>query len=235
MFKTLCCVALLSLPLTAMSTTLTMETWRVDDQALWQQTLLPLLHKTAPDLDVKLNPVKTSEYDATLQQRLENKTAGDLIICRPYDQSLALFKAGHLVDLTDFPGMENFPSFAKSAWQTDTGAATFCLPIASVILARLEKQMPLQIDATVQYALGRQKEELTIADTKIDSPYNTYERQGLPPGPISSPGMDAVRAVLDAAPGEYLYYVAEKDGRHVFTKTLEEHQAEIDRIYGTDD
>ena len=109
------------------------------------------------------------------------------------------------------------------------------VPIASVILARLEKQMPLQIDATVQYALGRQKEELTIADTKIDSPYNTYERQGLPPGPISSPGMDAVRAVLDAAPGEYLYYVAEKDGRHVFTKTLEEHQAEIDRIYGTDD
>ncbi|MFR6111832.1 MAG: endolytic transglycosylase MltG [Dialister invisus] len=78
------------------------------------------------------------------------------------------------------------------------------VPIASVILARLEKQMPLQIDATVQYALGRQKEELTIADTKIDSPYNTYERQGLPPGPISSPGMDAVRAVLDAAPGEYL-------------------------------
>ena len=102
-------------------------------------------------------------------------------------------------------------------------------------LFRMEKQMPLQIDATVQYALGRQKEELTIADTKIDSPYNTYERQGLPPGPISSPGMDAVRAVLDAAPGEYLYYVAEKDGRHVFTKTLEEHQAEIDRIYGTDD
>lgn len=47
--------------------------------------------------------------------------------------------------------------------------------------------------------------------------------------------MDAVRAVLDAAPGEHLYYVAEKDGRHVFTKTLEEHQAEIDRIYGTDD
>ena len=108
------------------------------------------------------------------------------------------------------------------------------VPIASVILTRLEKQMPLQIDATVQYALGRQKEELAIADTKINSPYNTYERQGLPPGPIGSPGMDAVRAVLDAAPGEYLYYVAEKDGGHVFTKTFEEHQAEIDRIYGTE-
>ena len=82
--------------------------------------------------------------------------------------------------------------------------------------------------------MGRQKEELAIADTKINSPYNTYERQGLPPGPIGSPGMDAVRAVLDAAPGEYLYYVAEKDGGHVFTKTFEEHQAEIDRIYGTE-
>lgn len=106
--------------------------------------------------------------------------------------------------------------------------------IASVILARLERKMPLQIDATVQYALGSQKEELTLADTKIDSPYNTYLRQGLPPGPISSPGIDAIKAVLAAQPGEYLYYVAEKNGRHVFTKTLEEHEAEIARIYGTD-
>ena len=107
--------------------------------------------------------------------------------------------------------------------------------IASVILSRLEKQMPLQIDATVQYALGSRKEELTVADTKIDSPYNTYLRMGLPPGPIGSPGMDAIKAVLAAQPGEYLYYVAEKNGRHVFTKTLEEHEAEIARIYGTDD
>lgn len=126
-------VGLLSLAIQCAATTLTMETWRVDDQALWQQVLLPKLHQSLPSIDVKLNPVKTSEYDATLRQRLDNKRAGDLIVCRPYDQSLALFKAGHLLDLTDFPGMENFPSFAKSAWQTDTGAATFCLPIASVI------------------------------------------------------------------------------------------------------
>ncbi len=105
-------------------------------------------------------------------------------------------------------------------------------PIAEVILARLEKDMPLQIDATVQYALGKQKPELTVEDTKTESPYNTYLRKGLPPGPIGSPGIAAIRAVLEAVPGEYLYYVALPDGRHVFTKTYEEHLAEIDKIYG---
>lgn len=106
------------------------------------------------------------------------------------------------------------------------------VPIASVMLARLKAGMPLQIDATVQYALGETKPELTIEDTKIESPYNTYLHDGLPPGPIGAPGIDAIRAVLDAEPGDYLYYVAEKDGHHVFTKTLEEHQAETARIYG---
>lgn len=106
------------------------------------------------------------------------------------------------------------------------------VPIASVMLKRLQLGMPLQIDATIQYALGSQKEELTLADIRIDSPYNTYTHKGLPPGPIGSPGMDAILAVLDAEPGEYLYYVAQPDGHHVFTKTYEEHQAETANIYG---
>lgn len=106
------------------------------------------------------------------------------------------------------------------------------VPIASVMLKRLEIGMPLQIDATIQYALGSPKEELTIADTRIDSPYNTYTHNGLPPGPIGSPGMDAIEAVLEAKPGEYLYYVAQADGHHVFTKSYEEHQAETENIYG---
>ena len=105
-------------------------------------------------------------------------------------------------------------------------------PIAAVILARLQKDMPLQIDATVQYALGENKPELTVADTRIDSPYNTYIRKGLPPGPVGSPGIEAVRAVLAAEPGEYLYYVAQPDGHHIFTKTYEEHRTEVEKIYG---
>lgn len=105
-------------------------------------------------------------------------------------------------------------------------------PIASVILKRIEVGMPLQIDATVQYALGETKVNLTNEDTRIQSPYNTYLRQGLPPGPIGAPGRDAILAVLAAKPGDYLYYVAKADGHHVFTKTFDEHNAQIGAIYG---
>lgn len=107
------------------------------------------------------------------------------------------------------------------------------VPIASVMLKRLSIGMPLQIDATIQYALGEQKAELTIADTRIDSPYNTYTHPGLPPGPIGSPGLPAIEAVLAAEPGDYLYYVAQADGHHVFTRSYEEHQQETENIYGS--
>jgi UPF0755 protein len=105
-------------------------------------------------------------------------------------------------------------------------------PIASVILTRLDQGMPLQIDATIQYILGAPKENLSHADTQIQSPYNTYTRSGLPPGPIGAPGLDAIKAVLAATPGEYLYYVARPDGHHVFSKTLMDHEAAIQAIYG---
>lgn len=107
------------------------------------------------------------------------------------------------------------------------------VPIASVMLRRLQEGMPLQIDATIQYILGSPKAELTIGDTQIESPYNTYLHPGLPPGPIGAPGADAIMAVLNANPGEYLYYVAQSDGHHVFTKTYEEHRAETENIYGS--
>ena len=106
------------------------------------------------------------------------------------------------------------------------------VPIASVILTRISRGMPLQIDATVQYALGKVKPELTYADLETASPYNTYLHQGLPPGPIGAPGRAAISAVLEADVGDKLYYVAQKDGHHVFTKTLEEHEAKIEEIYG---
>ena len=67
--------------------------------------------------------------------------------------------------------------------------------IAGVFLRRLEIYMPIQSDTTIQYILGTQKEEITIADTRIQNPYNTYQNPGLPPGPISSPGMSAIKAV----------------------------------------
>ena len=102
--------------------------------------------------------------------------------------------------------------------------------IAGVFLKRLAIGMPIQSDTTIQYLLGSQKEIITFDDTKIQSPYNTYQNPGLPPGPIGSPGMSAIKAVLDPEKTEYLYFVAEKDGHHRFTKTYSEHLRAIDEI-----
>lgn len=106
--------------------------------------------------------------------------------------------------------------------------------IASVILNRLALPMKLDIDATIQYALGYQTDEktwwkkhLTLDDLALDSPYNTYTNPGLPPGPISNPGMEAVKAVLEAPATDYLYYVADSQGKSHFARTLEEHQQNV--------
>jgi UPF0755 protein len=100
--------------------------------------------------------------------------------------------------------------------------------VAAVIWNRLRKNMLLQIDATIQYALGKTKPVLTYDDLKIDSPYNTYKHAGLPPTPISNPGLAALKAAANPADVKYLYYVARNDGtgRHYFSNTYEEFLAD---------
>lgn len=97
--------------------------------------------------------------------------------------------------------------------------------ISGVIYNRLEQGMKLQIDATIQYILGQPKARLTYRDLEINSPYNTYQISGLPPGPIASPGKAAIEAALNPERTNYLYYVAKSDGSHVFSETLEDHNA----------
>ncbi|HEY6711270.1 MAG TPA: endolytic transglycosylase MltG [Rubrobacter sp.] len=95
--------------------------------------------------------------------------------------------------------------------------------IASVIYNRMRKDTPLQIDATIQYALKRPKANLSLADLKVDSPYNTYENKGLPPGPICSPGRESLLAALNPANTNYLYYVLEANAeKHFFTKSYDD-------------
>jgi UPF0755 protein len=101
--------------------------------------------------------------------------------------------------------------------------------ISAVFWNRLRLAMPLQADPTVQYAVGRERRALTRADLTADHPYNTYLRAGLPPGPIASPGLDAVEAVLDPAPVKYLYFVKKDDQRHHFSMTVEEHKSAVAR------
>jgi UPF0755 protein len=92
--------------------------------------------------------------------------------------------------------------------------------VASVIYNRLEKGMKLQFCSTVQYALGKHKERLYNSDLKVDSPYNTYIIEGLPAGPISSPGKASLEAALAPADTDYLYFVVSSagDGSHNFAK-----------------
>jgi UPF0755 protein len=98
--------------------------------------------------------------------------------------------------------------------------------IARVIFNRLNREMLLQVDATIQYALGHQKEKLTFADLKIDSPYNTYKIAGLPPTPIAAPGRASLSAALQPEPGPWLYYVlVDADGHHGFATTPQEFDA----------
>ena len=102
--------------------------------------------------------------------------------------------------------------------------------IAAVFLNRLRIGMPLQSCATIQYILGNPKAVLTIADTRIPSPYNTYQNMGLPPGPIANPGRASIAAVLQNEQTDNLFFVADSKGRHHFGRTYQEHLRNISRV-----
>ena len=114
--------------------------------------------------------------------------------------------------------------------EKETAVAAERRQIAGVFIRRLRKGMRLQTDPTVIYGLGEDFQgNLRKRDLRRDTPYNTYRRRGLPPTPIALPGLDSLRAVLDPAPGEALYFVAKGDGRHHFSATLEEHNRAVRR------
>jgi len=94
--------------------------------------------------------------------------------------------------------------------------------VADLLWRRLASGMPLQVDATLGYITGKTSAELTLSDLKIDSPYNTYINKGLPPHPISNPGMDAIEAAISPTPNKYLFYLSDKNGITHFATTYDE-------------
>lgn len=117
----------------AQDVTLTIESWRNDDLTIWQDQIIPAFEAAHPGIKVVFAPTAPAEYNAVLNSKLDAGSAGDLITCRPFDASLELYNKGHLADLSGLASMANFSPVAKSAWQTDDAAATFCVPMASVI------------------------------------------------------------------------------------------------------
>ena len=117
----------------AQAGSLKIESWRNDDADIWNSKIIPAFNKKYPDIKVEFAPSAPAEYNAALNARLAGGTAGDLITCRPFDASLDLFTKKNLDGLNDLGGMKNFSDVAKSAWTTDDGKTTFCVPMASVI------------------------------------------------------------------------------------------------------
>ncbi len=115
---------------------------------------------------------------------------------------------------------------AEARWEDE-------MPLISAVFHnRLKRPMRLQADPTVQYALESRQSRLLYShiDSVADHPYNTYTHDGLPPGPIGSPGAAAIDAALRPASVPYLYFVARPDGRHEFSRTLREHNRAAQRL-----
>ncbi|KRD02271.1 MULTISPECIES: endolytic transglycosylase MltG [unclassified Streptomyces] len=110
---------------------------------------------------------------------------------------------------------------AEAATKADMGK------VARVVYNRLERGMPLQMDSTINYALNRSTLKTTESDTRIESPYNSYQRMGLPPTPIDNPGEEAMRAAISPTPGDWLYFVTVRPGDTRFTSSFAEHQRNV--------
>ena len=101
--------------------------------------------------------------------------------------------------------------------------------MAGVYYNRLRAGMPLEVDATIEYVFPEHHDVITRRDLEIDSPYNTYRHTGLPPTPIANPGKASIDAAFAPEHSQYLYYVYKGNGHHAFAKTLEEHNANVER------
>ncbi len=101
--------------------------------------------------------------------------------------------------------------------------------VSGILWKRLEMDMPLQVDATIVFLTGRRSTFVTIEETRIESPYNTYLNRGLPPGPISNPGLRSIIAAIYPKPSDYLFYLSKPDGETVFSRNFDEHVAAKNR------
>jgi UPF0755 protein len=95
--------------------------------------------------------------------------------------------------------------------------------VAGILYKRIRENIPLQVDTVFKYIMGKASHELTITDLKINSPYNVYINLGLPPTPISNPGLEAIDAALYPKETEYLYFLTGRDGKMYYAKTFDEH------------
>ncbi|WP_409235384.1 endolytic transglycosylase MltG [Streptomyces sp. PA5.6] len=138
------------------------------------------------------------------------------------------FGAGQVTAGADRNALNVYQSVTiASMIEAEAGSKEEMGKVARVIYNRLDRGMPLQMDSTINYALNRSTLDTSERDTKINSPYNTYARMGLPPTPIGNPGEEAMRAAINPTPGDWLYFVTVKPGDTRFTSDFQEHQKNV--------
>ncbi len=166
-----------------------------------------------PDTYQMTKGMRVEEILGRLVQRFREKIATPETLARARERGLRLHELVTLASIIE-----------KEAVVRDE------LPvIAGVFWNRLKRDMPLQADPTVAYAVGKDGRSPTREDLQVDHPFNTYRYRGLPPGPIGSPGRAAVEAALAPATVPYLYFVSIDDRRHHFSATLDEHNQAVAR------
>ncbi|MBP5429873.1 MAG: endolytic transglycosylase MltG [Elusimicrobiaceae bacterium] len=181
------------------------------------------------DLEGHLFPSTYLFSDSTSAQKVVDQMLAQ------YDKNIAPLFKKYKTDLTERQVLTLASIVEREALVHDERPK-----IAAVYLNRFRIGKRLEADPTVQYALGFTLKEnrfwkkgLTFKDLRVDSPYNTYRNAGLPPGPICNPGAKSVEAVLNPQPDfNAIYFVADRTGRHAFSRTFEEHKNNIKRIRG---
>lgn len=144
------------------------------------------------------------------------------------DTAVRRFGADHIAEGARRNGRSVYQTVTiASIVQAEADTVADMGKVARVVHNRLARGMPLQMDSTLNYALNRSTLHTTTGDTKIDSPYNSYERKGLPPTPIGNPGEQAMTAAIDPTPGAWLYFVTVAPGDTRFTSSYTEHQKNV--------
>ncbi|MEU7721158.1 endolytic transglycosylase MltG [Streptomyces tibetensis] len=160
--------------------------------------------------------------------RIQEKTTPDKLLALMVDTANEKFNGAPIAAGAQRNAMNVYQAVtiasivqAEAATRADMGK------VARVIFNRLERGMPLQMDSTINYALNRSSVRTTESDTRIESPYNSYQRMGLPPTPIGSPGEEAMRAAVNPTAGNWLYFVTVRPGDTRFTADYQEHQRNV--------
>jgi UPF0755 protein len=174
----------------------------------------------APNLEGYLFPNTYLVPIGATPQEIESQMTGEFFKELPSDAA-AQARALHV----NVPQLVTVASLVEREAKVDADRPL----IAGVIYNRLRLGMPLQVDATIEYALPRHKTELSSQDLRIRSPYNSYRHTGLPPTPIANPGLASLDAALHPAKTSALYYVYCGNGRHVFAQSYSEQQANVAR------